>query len=923
MKKFFSLLTLALLTTSAWAANTYVKVTSADQLVAGQKYILVNEDANKGMGALSTTSTKYGLAVDINIASGVVDIDGTDVVELTLGGATGDWTFDMGGNSSYMTWTSGNSLNATNNTTGDFSAKEKWTASVTDNGVELKNNADATRVLQYNASNPRFACYTSAQKPAVLYVQNAGAVVPVTVAAPTLPAATTFNDSYTVEITNNEPGSTLYYSTDGLAWTEGNSVTITETTKVYAKATKDGVDSRIVSETYTKVLPAIDPIGNTYVKVTDMSMLAAGDQIIIVNSGVAGDAQAMGARNSNGNNFLTTGVTVGDDLKITTEGAQVLVLEAAGDNWYLKTLDNQYLYAASSTSNHLKLEAVADSNAIASISIADSAIVVFQGKYTHNIMRYNYNNGTPMFSCYLPEKMDAIYIYKATGEEASFVAAPTLPASCEFEQSMTVEITNNEEGATLMYALNDGEFTEYTQALNITETTTVHAKAVKGENESAVVSATYTLKPAATTVATIAEGNKLADDTEFTFTGNAVVCFKNKKNMWVRDESGSVQLYGSDNFGDEFQKGVVITPNWGAKKATYNGMHEYTNLTNLTASQQTVTVEPYERETLTMENANEYVVLKNVTIVSQSTSGGRTNYTTNTGIVARNNFGVAFDPQEGVAYNLIGVVSAYNGNPQLYITEVEGYVAPIATPNDLAEANALTDNMQFTYSNDVAATYQNGKYLFIRDENGNSGLIFGEIDATFETGDVLGADWSATKTTYYGVREFIDATGVTNSGEEWEVAPYERKTLTVDNVNEYVIMKGLSVIPETDETVSHYSQKYYNVADSMMIYDQFGVNPTFVEGKTYDIVGIATIYNNKPQLYIISVTEVAVDVLRGDVDNSGDVTISDVTALIDALLSGNIQNINDGAADTNLDGEVSIGDVTVLIDFLLSGNWHE
>ena len=40
MKKLFSLLTLALLTMSAWAANTYVKVTSADQLVAGQKYII-------------------------------------------------------------------------------------------------------------------------------------------------------------------------------------------------------------------------------------------------------------------------------------------------------------------------------------------------------------------------------------------------------------------------------------------------------------------------------------------------------------------------------------------------------------------------------------------------------------------------------------------------------------------------------------------------------------------------------------------------------------------------------------------------------------------------------------------------------------------------------------------------------------------
>ena len=363
------------------------------------------------------------------------------------------------------------------------------------------------------------------------------------------------------------------------------------------------------------------------------------------------------------------------------------------------------------------------------------------------------------------------------------------------------------------------------------------------------------IEPEVAEVANIAEGNALTDDTEFIFTGSAVVCFKNNKNMWIRDNTGSVQVYGNSNFGDEFAKGVVITPNWGAKKATYNGMAEYTSLTNFTASNQTQTVEPLVRETLTMDNANEYVVLQNVTIDSTYTSGNKTNYVTNTGVTLRNNFSISFTPQDGVAYNIIGVVSAYNNNPQLYITEVEGYVAPIAQPNDLAEANVLPDNTEFTYANDVAATYQSGKYLFIRDEQGNSGLIFGDVNVTFETGDVLGADWSAKKVTYYGVPEFTNPQDVTNSGDKWEVAPYERQTLTTGNVNEYVIMKGLSVIAETDTAVSNYDKKYYNVADSMVIFDQFGVHPTFEEDKTYDIIGIATIHSNKPQLYIISVTE--------------------------------------------------------------------
>ena len=60
--------------------------------------------------------------------------------------------------------------------------------------------------------------------------------------------------------------------------------------------------------------------------------------------------------------------------------------------------------------------------------------------------------------------------------------------------------------------------------------------------------------------------------------------------------------------------------------------------------------------------------------------------------------------------------------------------------------------------------------------------------------------------------------------------------------------------------------------------------------------------------------------LRGDADNDGQVSISDVTAIIDYLLSGTGE-INLTAADVDADGTISINDVTTLIDYLLSGNW--
>ena len=61
--------------------------------------------------------------------------------------------------------------------------------------------------------------------------------------------------------------------------------------------------------------------------------------------------------------------------------------------------------------------------------------------------------------------------------------------------------------------------------------------------------------------------------------------------------------------------------------------------------------------------------------------------------------------------------------------------------------------------------------------------------------------------------------------------------------------------------------------------------------------------------------------MRGDVNGDGSVNISDVTALIDYLLTGNASGISLSGADTNQDNSINISDVTALIDYLLAGNW--
>ena len=61
--------------------------------------------------------------------------------------------------------------------------------------------------------------------------------------------------------------------------------------------------------------------------------------------------------------------------------------------------------------------------------------------------------------------------------------------------------------------------------------------------------------------------------------------------------------------------------------------------------------------------------------------------------------------------------------------------------------------------------------------------------------------------------------------------------------------------------------------------------------------------------------------LRGDADGDGEVTINDVTVIIDMLLTNSTAIGDAVAADCDFDGEVTINDVTLIIDYLLSGQW--
>ena len=228
----------------------------------------------------------------------------------------------------------------------------------------------------------------------------------------------------------------------------------------------------------------------------------------------------------------------------------------------------------------------------------------------------------------------------------------------------------------------------------------------------------------------------------------------------------------------------------------------------------------------------------------------------------------------------------------------------------LREANALEDGEAFTFNGDAVVTICWKGSVYLRDETG-----YGQIAdslVTFANGQVLNQGWTAKKATIAeGWVNYIDDADLSASGETNAALAAAQKLTTVDEsmLNAYVYVENVnkSFLPIRSITLTD---------GTILPLTGTGNQPAT---GNYNIYGL--IWKNANGLVFEPVaweTYVA-PVLRGDVNGDGEVNISDVTTLIDLLLSG--ETIDNPAADCSLDGNINISDVSVLKDFLLNGYW--
>lgn len=312
------------------------------------------------------------------------------------------------------------------------------------------------------------------------------------------PASCTFVDNQQVSIyCSGTPEASIYYTTDGSTPSVSSTpysgpFTVDATTTVKAIATYGEMDNSDMAEaTYTLKTIA----DGVFVKAYNVSELSEGLEVIIVNENAE---KTFGSQDTN--NFKTETVEIDHSAApytaIPGEGATIMTLEGSAGAWYFKT-PSGYLYAASSSSNHLKTQSNKNDNAKATISFSSDgdATIQFQGTYTRNLLKYNSSN--TLFSCYASGQQSVQIYYRS---DLSTLEAPTItPASGTYTSAQTVSITNNAEGATLYYT-TDGTTptaasTAYTKPVVLSKngTYTVKAIAIGDEGKSRVVTHTYTI----------------------------------------------------------------------------------------------------------------------------------------------------------------------------------------------------------------------------------------------------------------------------------------------------------------------------------------------------------------------------------------------------------------------------------------------
>ena len=178
----------------------------------------------------------------------------------------------------------------------------------------------------------------------------------------------------------------------------------------------------------------------------------------------------------------------------------------------------------------------------------------------------------------------------------------------------------------------------------------------------------------------------------------------------------------------------------------------------------------------------------------------------------------------------------------------------------IKELNAQANGTEFSFVGNatVVAKAANGTktYVYIKDETGSS-LIYdgnGGNTANLSAGNVITAPWKGKVSIFNNLFEAVPAE-VLGSTSTVEVTIPEATATDVkkENMNQVVLIKGLTIASVENKNIK------FTIGNAEIAgYNQFAIEiPAEREGKTFDVVGSISIYNENIQFQPITITESA------------------------------------------------------------------
>lgn len=412
MKKLLLTFLIAFITALGLNATTVTKSITSFSSTSGNIDDNISYAAAKGGGTSNPYITKNNYLRIYKIASGntsggYVEIKAKNNAVIT------DITVEFGSTGTMIP-----TIDKTNGESTDVSTNQSYSASgLTATTIRITNNNKNSQLDISSIAVTYTIGGSGEEKPVLGEIKMDGNTVSTDEASPT---TATVKGRGTISFTSANAAAMIVYQ-DGvqkvstgespITWTAPEATDSEQTfnLKVVSQLQNEGEELQKKEAFVTVTVLVKSNVSDDFTLITDAGDLYDGMEMYIVSG-----TKAL-STTQNDNNRGQTGVTIENGILTPTSEAQLITLEATNVTekpWKFNVGDG-YLYAASSSKNYLRtLASPSNDNEKATISIETNgnATITFQGKNTHNVLKYNSNS--KLFSCYTSDSDQiAIKIY--------------------------------------------------------------------------------------------------------------------------------------------------------------------------------------------------------------------------------------------------------------------------------------------------------------------------------------------------------------------------------------------------------------------------------------------------------------------------------------------------------------------------------